>query len=176
VQPILVAGAGLLLAVTGHLAGLRAGFGAIAAYAVSLAAGTLATMALAALAGGDDIWDTFAASLLLFGAWWFIFLNFVQSSQSSLRVNILRQALLNGGTLSHSALFARYNDAALIGLRLDRLLQSGAVAEVNSRYFVVSSSARMLSRLFRGLKLLVLGRPSEFHPSASQSCNRSQEQ
>ncbi len=151
------------------------GFGTIAAYAASLFAGTMVTLALAVLTGGNGLAQTLAASLLLFGAWWFVFLNFVQSSQSSLRVNILRQALLNGGTLSHVELSALYNDKTLIGLRLERLVQSGAVVEVDGRYFVVSSSARMLGRLFRGLKLLILGRPSEFHPSACQSRNRSQE-
>jgi hypothetical protein len=163
------------VAVAGHLAALRAGMGAVAAYLASLVAGTLATVALTIFNEGNGDWDAFAAGLLLFGAWWFVFLNFVQSAQSSLRVNILRQALLNGGTLSHTALFDRYNDAALIGLRLERLVQSGAVVQVDGRYFVVSSSARMLGRLFRGLKLLILGRPSEFHPAARQSRNRSQE-
>jgi hypothetical protein len=176
VHPILVAGVGLILAVLGHLAALRMGLGAIAAYATSLLSGTMVTVVFALLTRGEDFAELLAGSLLLFGAWWFVFLNFVQSSQSSLRVNILRQAHLNGGTLGHAELAAQYNDKTLIELRLSRLVQSGAVAKVNDRYFVISSSARMLGRLFRGLKLLILGRPSEFHSSAGQGRNRSQEQ
>ena len=57
------------------------------------------------------------ARLPLFCAWWFILLNLVQSFESSLRVNVLRQLLRDGGSLDHAAFFARDNDRGLIELR-----------------------------------------------------------
>jgi hypothetical protein len=100
---------------------------------------------------------------LLFCAWWFVFLNFFQSSQSSLRVNILRHIAVNGGRLDRSQLFVKYNDAALIRLRVERLLEGGGIVERNGRYFVVSRGLRAMARFFWLLKMLIMGRPSEFH-------------
>lgn len=157
-----IAAFALLSAILAHVTALRLGMGALAAYGASLlAGGVVLTASLLFLPqrldGGSAL---FAA--LLFCAWWFIFLNLVQSFESSLRVNVLRQLLRDGGSLDHAAFFARYNDRSLIELRLARLLRSGTVVVRDGRFFVVSTAAKSMANLFRGLKLLVLGRASEF--------------
>ena len=159
-QPLMAAGTGLLLAIAGHAVALRLGARHLAAYGFSLAIGMLAVL-LVAWTSADMPWSLILAALL-YGSWWFGCLNFFQGSQSSLRVNILRRILAEGGSLSHALLYAQYNNPALIRLRLVRLQQGGAIIEERGRYFLVSPSLRMLARLFLGLKIFVMGRRSEF--------------
>jgi hypothetical protein len=160
-QPLLAACTGLLLAIAGHAAALRLGARHLVAFGASFALGMLTVVLV--LWRSEDFLASSLLAALLYSCWWFGFLNFFQSSQSSLRVNILRQILACGGRLSHAALFTQYNNPALIRLRLDRLKQSGAVIEKDGRYFLVSSPVNMLGRLFRGMKMLILGRRSEFY-------------
>lgn len=152
----------LLAAVLVHIAALRLGLSAPAAYGTSLLSGALTlTASLLFLVPLSDPGSATGA-WLLYAAWWFIFLNLVQSFQSSLRVNVLRQLLRDGGSLDHAAFYARYNDRSLIELRLERLTRGGTVVTRDGRFFVVSTPARMIANLFRRLKLIVLGRRSEF--------------
>jgi hypothetical protein len=159
-QALMAAAAGVLLAIAGHAAALFLGLRPLRAYGASFVVGMLAVVLL--LWGSRELPASLLLAALFFGCWWFGLLNFFQSSQSSLRVNILRQVLANGGTLSHESLFAVYDNPALIRLRLYRLQQSGAVIEKNGRYFVASPSLYVLARLFRVLKILIMGRRSEF--------------
>jgi len=160
--PILFALAAMAAAMLAHIALLRAGAGAVRAYGSSLAIGLVVAAGLAWQAG---TWDATITTLLLFGAWWFVFLNFVQSSQSSLRVNLLREIQARGGTMPKDMLLARYNDRSLTELRLARLLDGGTIVETDGRYHVVSGQARLLARLFRGLKIAIMGVHSEFTPA-----------
>jgi hypothetical protein len=162
-QPFFAASAALLLAILGHAVGLRAGARHLSAYGISLAVGICAALATALLLPGEDAVGSAAIAVLLFCAWWFVFLNFFQSSQSSLRVNILRHIAVHGGRLERSQLFIKYNDDALIRLRIERLVQGGGIVERDGRYFVASGGLRMLARFFWLLKMLIMGRPSEFH-------------
>lgn len=157
-----IAAFALVSAMIAHVTALRLGMGALAAYGASLlAGGVVLTASLLLLPQRMDGGSALSAALL-FCAWWFIFLNLVQSFESSLRVNVLRQLLRDRGSLDHAAFFARYNDRSLIELRLARLMRGGTVVMRDGRLFVVSTPARLMANLFRGLKLLVLGRPSEF--------------
>lgn len=160
--PLWIAGLALFSAVLVHIMALRGGMGALAAYGTSLLAGGVVLMASLLLLPQRMDGGSALSAGLLFCAWWFIFLNLVQSFESSLRVNVLRQLLRDGGSLDHAAFFARYNDRSLIELRLTRLLRSGTVVARDGRFFVVSTAARLMANLFRGLKQLVMGRASEF--------------
>jgi hypothetical protein len=162
-QPLFAASGALLLAVIAHAVTLRVGARHVSAYGLSLAVGLCAVLAGGLLLPGDDIIGSAVTALLLFCAWWFVFLNFFQGSQSSLRANILRHIAANGGRLDHGQLFAVYNDTALIGLRVERLTQGGGIVERDGRYFVASKGLRAMERFLRLLKMLIMGRASEFH-------------
>lgn len=160
---LIAAAAALLLAIAGHAAALRAGARHVSAYGISLALGLCAVPGAVLLLPGEDFAGSVATAALLFCAWWFLFLNFFQSSESSLRVNILRHMASHGGRLDREQLFLKYNDATLIRLRVERMVQGGGIVERDGRYFVASGGLRALARFFRLLKMLIMGRPSEFH-------------
>lgn len=166
--PILAAGAGMASAVIVDIVASRLGAGRMQAYGMSFLCGLLLTLLALFLAGlswsaASEPLATGALALLLYGSWWFIFLNFVQSFDSSLRVRIL--ALLHdvGGRLPRIELYKRYNDQLLLELRMERLLKGGFVVERDGRLFVASARLRSLATLSRALKIVLTGRRSEFN-------------
>ena len=162
----LISTSGMIAALIGHIFVSRAGAGRIQAYGLSLLAGTVVTVLLCVLAANREVIDVgiAAIALLLFCSWWFVFfLNFVQAMESSIRVNLLREMGANGGSMSRAQLEIRYNDARLVQLRLERLIAGGAVVERDGRLKVTSPSSLRLARIFRLLKMMLLGKQSEFH-------------
>ena len=65
--------------------------------------------------------------------------------------------------MSRVQLESRYSDMRLVQLRLERLVAGGAIAEREGRFTVTSPSSLRVARLFRLLKMVLLGRQSEFH-------------
>jgi hypothetical protein len=163
---IAAATAALATAILAHFVATRLHAKRVAGYGFSLLGGIVTAGLLTVLLASEGETD-FLAPGLLFASWWFIFLNFVQTSQSSLRVSVLRE-LQQGGGISRAALQERYNNRALVLLRLNRLLSAGAVVERNGSYFVKSGSLKFLARFFRVLKIAILGRPSEFEQGPSR--------
>lgn len=151
---LLAAGAGLLVAVVIDVLAGRIGLSRIAAYGASLALGLLVTLALAPAQP--------LTALAVYAPWWFVFFNFTQGLETSLRIRLLREVLAAGGRIERDALLARYNDASLMRLRLQRLLHSGAVVRRDGRLLMASHGLRLISWFFGMLKRLLLGRPSEF--------------
>ena len=162
----LISMSGMIAASIGHILASRAGAGRIRGYGVSLLSGIVVMAMLCGMTVSRRIIDveTAAISLLGFCSWWFIFfLNFVQAMESSIRVNLLREMRANGGSMSRVQLESRYSDMRLVQLRLERLVAGGAIAEREGRFTVTSPSSLRVARLFRLLKMVLLGRQSEFH-------------
>jgi hypothetical protein len=174
---LVAAAFGLVVAITAQVAALRARGSYLFSCAVSVIVGAVATAAAIKLMSlpsiGDLPWRVLTA-LALFGSWWFVLLNFIQTSISSLRVQILREVIAAGGAISRDALLSRYNDDLLVRLRLKRLIDGGTVTEKNQHLFVISGPLRWLARLFRILKILMTGHASEFSQSrlTAQSVDR----
>lgn len=157
----------LAIATMVHFIATRLHAKRVAGYGLSLLAGIVATGLLTFLLVSEGEANVLAP-ILLFASWWFIFLNFVQTSQSSLRVHVLRELMQEGRAIGRAALEERYNNRALVLLRLQRLLSGGAVVERDGSYFVKSWSLKFLARFFRLLKIAILGRPSEFQQRSSR--------
>jgi hypothetical protein len=151
---LLAATLGLALAVLVDVLAGRLGQPRLRVYAASLLAGLVPTLLV-----GHAMPLT---ALALYGAWWFIFLNFTQGLESSLRIRLLNEVLAHGGRIDRATLLARYNDSALLGLRLARMEEAGAVVLRDGRLFVASTGLRLIAGVFRTLKRLLLGRESEF--------------
>lgn len=158
----------MCIAVATHVAASRIGIAHRPALGASLGAGVAATAAAVVImldrptGAAAPIIDVIAAPTLLYLSWWYMFLNFVQSLESSLRVRILAELTRAGGSLDEVTLRRRYDDGVLMSLRLARLLRSQAMIERDGRLFVVSPVLALLGRFARRLKRLITGRSSEF--------------
>jgi hypothetical protein len=165
VESLIAAALGIGGATAAHVEALRLGTTQVRAYVLSLTVGASVTLVsigmFVYLLERTQIWSALIA-LALYGSWWFILLNFVQTSESSMRVRLLREFMAAGGALSREALAARYNDELVLRLRLDRMREAGAVVERGGRLFVASGQLRLLARFFRYLKIVMTGRRSEF--------------
>lgn len=150
------------MALVADVAASRAGASRVKAYAASLVAGLCATFGLLLLLPIQTAVATFGIAFLAYGAWWFTFLNLVQSLESSLRVRLLGEVRAAGGRISLAMLEARYNDDTLLCLRLDRLRAHGSVTESAGRLRVASPGLKAIAGFFRFLKRTLLGRISEF--------------
>lgn len=169
--PVVAALVGTATAILADILASRLGARRTSAYATSLVLGFVATLiALLFVAFTIDDWDFsgLLITVLLYGAWWFAALNFIQSFDSSLRVRLLILIDQAGGRLSRAELYRQYNDQVLLNLRLARLTQQGYVIEREGRLFVSSSQLRFVAQFFRALKIALIGRRSEFvRPAAS---------
>ena len=155
----------MLAALIADVLSSRLGASRLASYGTSLLAGLLATIGGALLLSKAG--TSTGTAVIAYCAWWFVFLNLVQALESSLRVKLLGEIRAAGGRISSADLEARYNDTALLQLRLQRLIAGGAVERSNRRLRVVSPGLRAIARLFRVLKKVLIGRTSEFGaPSA----------
>jgi hypothetical protein len=155
----------------------RLGKNRLITYAASFISGALVSILLllyAAAFGGaaTDRYDV-AVALILYGAWWYVFfLHFVQAFDSSLRVRLLVMLHEAGGRLPRAEVLRRLNDRRLLEVRLNRLLKNGYVVERGGQFFVVSAPIKVVALFFRILKIILMGRRSEFSRSVIDSGSR----
>jgi len=159
--PVLIAVAGMVIATVADLGGARAGLGRLSTYGLSLLSGLTFVVVISA-AGVHLGWGETTVAVLLYGSWWFAFLNLVQSLKSSLRVHILYLLMAHGGRIRESELLSHYNNQKIVSMRLDRLMANSSVIEKDGKLYLRSVPLAALVTLFRWIKVLVLGRPTEF--------------
>ncbi|MFT6556988.1 hypothetical protein [Sneathiella sp.] len=94
--------------------------------------------------------------------WWFIYLNVVQAVESSLRIRMLLEIRKNGGQMAADELRAIYNDETLIRLRMQRLVQGGAVEQDQDHWHLRSGKLKTAAQFFSALKQGLLGKGSQF--------------
>ncbi len=92
----------------------------------------------------------------------YVFFNFINIGESSIRVRILRELKTAGGQMPEATLLARYNDYEILNLRLGRLRSNGSVAIHDGRLTVTSQVLLVLAAIMRTMKQLLLNRRSEF--------------
>jgi hypothetical protein len=170
--PIFAAATGMACAILMDIITSRLGVSRTSAYGMSFMCGLVVAIAtmflddLSSAVGGEEFGASVLA-LMLYGTWWFIFLNFVQSFDSSLRVRIMTILYDASGRLRRVELYRSYSDQLILELRLERLRKGGYVVERDGRLFVSSTTLKFLARFFRALKVALLGRRSEFDQSNS---------
>jgi hypothetical protein len=139
----------------------------------SLAAGFAAGVAILSLAvpvalssatsssSDSPLWHWLAV-LIIYGAGSFTFLCLVAAGETSVRFQIVRLLSASPNGLTPAELDARYRDTSILDARLARLVGSGAVVLEAERYHVRSVPLVIVARLFRGCRMVIYGRGSEF--------------
>jgi membrane-bound ClpP family serine protease len=94
--------------------------------------------------------------------WWFIYLNLVQSVESSMRVRILREFRKRSGATNPDEIKETYNDETLIRMRLERLEQAGAILYSGEEWSLRSRQLEIASKSITIIKKLLLNRSSQF--------------
>ncbi len=156
----MIAALGLLASLIADIVASRARARRVTAYGIGLVAGFAVTAGLLFAISAETA--TVGIAILAYCSWWFAFLNLAQALESSLRVRLLGEIYAAGGRMPKADLEARYNDAILLRLRLERLLAHGAAVERQGHLHIVSPGLKAIAAFFRILKKVLLGRTSEF--------------
>jgi len=117
------------------------------------------------LFGGTSAFPSYwhwAGGLVIYGAGSFTVLCLIAAGETSVRVQILRvlRSAPDGMTMTELDQF--YSNRSLLRVRLQRLIDSGAVRKDQGRYYLSSLPLLIIARLFRTARLIIFGVASEF--------------
>ncbi len=103
-----------------------------------------------------------AADGLLYACACFLYFGFVNVGESSIRMRLLRELSRMAPPALEADLLTTYNDRMILQIRLGRMVRNGQVTFVDGRYHVQSGVLVRIAAVVFGLKMLLLGRSSEF--------------
>ena len=89
---------------------------------------------------------------------WAVYVNLAQALESSLRIRILRDIGAQGGFIAAQSLQEKYNDAILIGIRIQRLEDAGIIKRTGGRLHLISRKLDLPAKIFEILRLMLVGR------------------
>jgi hypothetical protein len=110
---------------------------------------------------------TLAGDLAIYGCAAFLFFNFINAGESSIRIRILRELRAMDRPLTVTALLKAYNDFVILDTRLGRMISNHQIEYTDGRYRLVAHTLLRPAKLFRFLKWLLLRRTSEFDEGRS---------
>ena len=112
--------------------------------------------------GGAEFWPRAATALLIYGTGSFTFLLLVAASETSVRIELLRQLSAAPQGIILEELDARYSNRDLVLTRLQRLLESRAVRKSGDCYQLCSAPLLWIACLFLAAKIVIYGVTNEF--------------
>jgi hypothetical protein len=101
-------------------------------------------------------------NLPIYGALSYCFFNFANLGQSSIRVRIYAKVAARPDGVSVSEIAQEYNEASLMAMRLQRLVESGDLQLREERYFLGRTRFVPVAKVIFWIKRLILGKLSEF--------------
>lgn len=115
---------------------------------------------------GSDSFESWSKAFLVnlpcYAALSYCFFNFANLGQSSIRVRIYARIAARADGVSVSEIAHDYNEAMLMEMRLQRLVESGDLVLRDGRYFLGRERFVPIAKVIFGIKRLILGKVSEF--------------
>lgn len=113
-------------------------------------------------ASGEQFTGDLAANLLIYGLLGYDYFHFINLGETGRRVRLVRELFEAPGGLTLAEITSRYDAQEMVRRRLGRLLRSGQVVLENGNYRIGSPTMAWISRLILAMKIVILGRASEF--------------
>jgi hypothetical protein len=110
----------------------------------------------------DQIFMALFVDAPTYAALAYCYYNFVQLGQSSVRIRLYTEISACTDGLAVEEVARQYADDALVRVRLQRLVESGDVRQVDDRYFAGRRRLVAISKMMFLAKRLLLGKSSEF--------------
>ena len=101
-------------------------------------------------------------NIVTYGCLEYCYFNFINLGVTARRIRLLWDLSEAQAGLSYDEILKQYNATTMIHERLKRLLDSGQVIEKNGRYFIGKPVMSFISEIILFLKLLIIGKKSEF--------------
>lgn len=148
---------------------IRPGFGLLRSEYLGFAIGLLGVLLLNGtklLTAQPVNWPELVGITVLtgitYGALGYGYFHFVNLGETARRIRLLRELYEAGGGLGHQQLLARYSAKEIVDKRLRRLLGTGQIVCREQSYFIGSPVMVMIARLMISLKIILLGKASEY--------------
>ena len=126
----------------------------------------LAAIEAACLAWGPrtpgDALASAAINVMTYGALSFGYFHFINLGETARRIRIIREITAAGRPLTREEILDSYNAEAIVGVRINRLLSTGQISFREGRYYLANPTILYMARIIVLMKLLVLGKRSEF--------------
>lgn len=102
------------------------------------------------------------ANLIIYLCFSYAYFCLINMGETARRIRLLRELYDTPVGLTKEKILKRYNAEEIINLRIVRLLNNGQIILRNGRYYVGSPVMLIISRTIVFMKIIILGRDSEF--------------
>lgn len=101
-------------------------------------------------------------NLIIYLCFSYSYFCFISMGETARRIRLLRELCDSPQGLTKEEILSRYNSAEVINMRMIRLLNNYQVILRDSRYYAGSSVMLFISKAIILMKLIILGKKSEF--------------
>ena len=102
------------------------------------------------------------ANCLIYLCFSYYYFNFINLGETARRIRLLRELSASPEGLTEKEILKRYNADEIIAVRMERLLNNKQVIMRAGRYYIGNPTMLLISKLIVVIKLIVLGKRSEF--------------
>ncbi|MDD5505564.1 MAG: hypothetical protein PHR73_02265, partial [Candidatus Omnitrophica bacterium] len=92
----------------------------------------------------------------------YCYFNFINLGETGRRIRLLRELYDSGSGLNKEEILSRYNAEEVVVLRMKRLVNNHQIILRAGRYYVGSPVMLLIAKAIVLMKLVVLGKKSEF--------------
>lgn len=101
-------------------------------------------------------------NLIIYFCLSYCYFNFINMGETARRIRLLRELGEAPAGLTKGDILKRYNAQEIINIRINRLMNNSQIVLRNGRYYVGSPLMLFISKAIVLMKLVVLGKKSEF--------------
>lgn len=110
----------------------------------------------------NDFIGIITANLIIYSALGYCYFHFINLGETARRIRILREIYDAEDGLSLEEMLQKYNAKEIVEKRVSRLINNRQILYKNGRYYIGSPIVLMIARIIVAMKLLLLGKRSEF--------------
>jgi len=112
--------------------------------------------------GVEDFWAILGVNAITYGFLGYCYYSVIGLGETARRIRLLKDLYVAPEGLSQKEILARYSAKDMVDMRLGRLIHNGQVKVVDGRYFIGKPLMLFLAKFAIFMKLMVLGKRSEF--------------
>lgn len=111
---------------------------------------------------GKDSLYLAMVNVITYSALSYCYFHFVNLGETARRIRIVRELYKAKNGLSMKELLSIYNAREMVEMRISRLLNSGQIICKNNKYYVGKPVILFISKIIIMMKIIILGKKSEF--------------
>lgn len=110
----------------------------------------------------NDFFMILVANAIAYASLGYCYFHFINLGETARRIRILREIYDSEDGLSLDEILQRYNAREIVEKRISRLINNRQILYKDGRYYIGSPIVLLIARAIIAMKVLLLGRRSEF--------------